>query len=447
MSLGKPTSPRRGRADSITNVYTAGFSTWKRGHRVGGFGIVTEGAIRTTSADRLPDETTQCLRTTRLVAVYMAVQALPITGRICIHTSCANLIEDLTTRLATLEDQAWSSHKQGHILEALVSLLRRRSGYITLRETNRNKMVTAEHRAHALAKEATDKPRPGLAYIAPRIGTRLPGARLAALSQSDLYRLILLQKRPDIISRRATESILHGTREAVRRRSGQLPTKEEVWLSLRTRSIQSKKMKAFLWKAMHGAAPCGEMWSKIPGHETKAECRHCDETESMEHIMERCKGNGQKWAWKLTAKALRRRGIDNPPTNMYDALGCAIPGYKEVADTEGVERQDEGKNRLYTKLVAATTYLIWTTRCIWQIEKDGEAEHAVSKTEMENRWLKMVNDLLITDIVATDKRKYGLRSIPEELVEKTWVNVVNDNRKLQESLTGHWSSGVLVGID
>ncbi|KAH6914278.1 hypothetical protein BKA70DRAFT_1095182 [Coprinopsis sp. MPI-PUGE-AT-0042] len=448
MTIGQPRNTRRATLHQLTEVYTEGFSAWEQGIQVGSYGVVIEGEAQSTEADRLPDGVKQCLKTARLVAMYAAVKALPGTERVRIHTRCANLVADLTTRLNRLEDLAWSTHEQGSIMEALVSLLRRRKGYTTFAITDKSKMTSAGHKAHALAKESVEKPRPGLMYIAPRDSTRLPGARLAALTQSDFYRLILRQKRPKMARRDATDRTMAKTKEAVRRRTGRTPSTEEVWLSLRTKSIQTKKTRAFLWKGLHGAVPCGGMWLKIPGHEPKAECTFCNETESIEHVLERCKGNGQKWAWELTAKALRRRGIKDPPTGVPDILGCALPRYlEETSNLEGPERPDEGRNRLYTKLVAETAYLIWTTRCMWQIEHEGKAEKIIGKREMRNRWLKMVNDLLVTDIIATNKSKYKLRSIPEELAEKTWTDVVEDNGKLVESLKGHWSSGVLVGIN
>ncbi|KAH6904211.1 hypothetical protein BKA70DRAFT_1154347 [Coprinopsis sp. MPI-PUGE-AT-0042] len=375
-----------------------------------------------------------------MVAVSDALRLATGSNRLQIHTSSRSLIDNLTKKVGHSEDRAWTTHKHGEMLEALVSRLRRRDGYTTFKLTDKKQPTEEMKRAIRLAEEAENEPETNTQITLYTLSC-IRGARLEALSQADMYKLILSRRRPGLNPRRHTAQNMEATRENVRVRTGKKPDLESVWTSYKTKAVQSKKAKALLWKIMHGALPVGEMWNRGGGNEEKATCPMCRTIESTEHIFLKCKGNGQAIVWKEARDLLRKAEINLPQEiDVPTILGSAMSDLQ----TEG--RPDAGRNRLYTKTIIESMYLIWVMRCKWKIGDKGDEQKAISAPEARNRWKAMMNKALLTEVVSTSRKRYGNKALDKETVLETWQRVVIDADALRREIDSGWSTGVVVGI-
>lgn len=86
-----------------------------------------------------------------------------------------------------------------------------------------------------------------------------------------------------------------------------------------------------------------------------------------------------------------------------------------------------------------SAYLIWVLRCERVIGNDGSA---TPNAEVQNRWCKMINDLLRMDCCMTNKR-YESKALPKGLILQTWRGVLKDEGNLPKDWTN--TNGVLVG--
>ncbi|KAH6908352.1 hypothetical protein BKA70DRAFT_1103783 [Coprinopsis sp. MPI-PUGE-AT-0042] len=295
-------------------------------------------------------------------------------------------------------------------------------------------------RAIELAAEATDGGDTNLKFD-PYAPSQIKGARLEALSQSDIYRLILAERRKKAKPRRHTSKNMEETQEEVKRRLGTRPNPEKIWESYKTKAIHSRKAKALLWKMMHGALPIGEIWTRGRGHEEKAICPLCRTMETADHLFAKCRSNGQDTIWKEARNLLRKADMDLPrEMDIPTILGSAITDFKTG------ERQDTGKNNLYTKIVMESTYLIWILRCKWKIGDKGNPRNIITPPEARNRWRAMINASLATELIATNKKRYGNKALDKHKVLETWKRVVTDDEALERAIDRSWSNGVVVGI-
>ncbi|KAJ7772612.1 hypothetical protein DFH07DRAFT_733969, partial [Mycena maculata] len=90
---------------------------------------------------------------------------------------------------------------------------------------------------------------------------------------------------------------------------------------------------------------------------------------------------------------------------------------------------------VYSKSV----FLIWSLCNARDIGNKGE----LSKREIRNHWLKIMNNCIALDYVLTDSDKYGHRGLKKTIIWKTWAKVLRDEDRLPED----WmrETGVLVG--
>ncbi|KAJ7722913.1 hypothetical protein B0H14DRAFT_3098393 [Mycena olivaceomarginata] len=222
--------------------------------------------------------------------------------------------------------------------------------------------------------------------------------RLAKGSQRTFYRHIkALRKSPE---RMKTTIMLDRTRHAAALLAGRSPTDGEIWSSLQHRDI-TRTTRAFMWRCMHQAYKVGEYWRNIPTFEHWAECRHC-----------------HQW----------------PNISIGSILACR---FANIVDAAG--RQDRGANRLFRVLISETAHLIWKLRCLRVIERGSDPAKYFSEAEIHNRWLACINARLRSDIILTDRNKFGNRALNFKEVLNTWKGVI-----VQSQRSGQ--SRVLVGI-
>ncbi|KAG6831960.1 hypothetical protein H0H93_013624, partial [Arthromyces matolae] len=176
-----------------------------------------------------------------------------------------------------------------------------------------------------------------------------------------------------------------------------------------------------------------------PDIQERAICKHCDELETMDHILTKCSATGQEEIWRQV-KALwekKLRGTWYHPV-LGTILGATLANFS-FKDERG--KTIKGASRLYKLLMIESAYLIWTLRCERVIQKDNENFTSI---EVLNRWTRTINDRLSLDMGLTSPN-FGKKAMRKNKVHETWSGVLENEGNLPEDWIG--STGVLVGID
>ncbi|KAJ6554399.1 hypothetical protein B0H19DRAFT_857027, partial [Mycena capillaripes] len=207
----------------------------------------------------------------------------------------------MTRDLEKRENTGWIGTPNSAPMRTLAAALKKRKAKTLFSSKGRAEGIenaTSLARA-ALLKEETD---PFYLHISPR--ERLAGAKLSSMTQSISYKGI--KELNDPVSRKATEENVKRIQEALKENFGNLPKPSAIWASIRQKDI-SWNVRNFLWRSMHGAHRLGKYWTHIPECEERANCTHCGELESLEHILFECQSPGQSQIWALAEELWQKK--------------------------------------------------------------------------------------------------------------------------------------------
>jgi hypothetical protein len=166
----------------------------------------------------------------------------------------------------------------------------------------------------------------------------------------------------------------------------------------------------------------------------------CDTTETMEHILTRCREPPIQMIWTLTEQSWPREHLEWPTITLGLILGCGWINKNDNERQEGENRrwqwEQKGASRLATILISEAAHLIWVLRCKRVIR---DRQH--SDNEISTRWRNTINTRLTSDkIIAT---KIKCKNKFTNLVVNTWKPLLTKDRPLPHNwITNH---EVLVG--
>jgi hypothetical protein len=242
------------------------------------------------------------------------------------------------------------------------------------------------------------------------------GAKLITLTQAIAYRGI--KETNKVPTRRTTMGNLQKTRIAIQEYTNTLETDESIWLSIRKPEIQTK-IRQFLYKTMHGTQKIGKFWSSIPMLAHHEHCQTCGMTETMEHILTKCKEPLARIIWPLVERAWPNNQLDWPRISIGIILGCGRIKKHENHDQDNQnenalsQQKHQGAARLATILISEAAHLIWVLRCERVIH---ERHH--SDNEITTRWKNIINTRLVSDKIIATKIKHENKFT--NLVKNTW---------------------------
>ena len=381
--------------------------------------------------------TSQTKETAECQAFLQALTLVPSEAKLTIRLASPYVKGILTKSLQRLEDRGWIATPNREILQTIVASLRARNNHTVIERVQEKETII---RLTELAKAGLtlDNEDEELDLIAPET-FQLTGLRLSEVTQSMLYQGILETRKR--APRNITSYNLGITRACVEELTGKSPTDEKIWESLKSKDFPCR-IRAFLWKAMHGAYKCGKYWANIPTCEHRGTCHACDGVEdSMEHILTECRASGQEEVWKAAEELWALRGLPWVQPRFGTILGCNLANFH----SERSNRKLPGANRLYAILISESAHLIWRTRCKWKITNEAALDRLPPAQEMRDTWVKNINRRLQLERLMTDNIKYGKKALKATLVEKTWWGVLRDQESLQEDWLKK-GTGVLVGI-
>ncbi|KIK47102.1 hypothetical protein CY34DRAFT_766822 [Suillus luteus UH-Slu-Lm8-n1] len=214
----------------------------------------------------------------------------------------------------------------------------------------------------------------------------LQGAKLSSITQALAYKGI--REHIPFTPRRKTTSNLDITRFAIQDMSKQLETDTSIWTGCRNKDL-SKKVRQFVYKAMHGVYRIGEYWTNIPTYEHRARCTHCNaDNESMEHILIDCPQNVNSIIWSLAKDTWPMKYGAWPQISLGTILGCGNISLTQsrqnneqlnnAPDDHPNKQLQKGASHLLKILISESAYLIWVTRCEKTIAGTDYAPQTIS---------------------------------------------------------------------
>ncbi|KAJ7325763.1 hypothetical protein DFH08DRAFT_711140 [Mycena albidolilacea] len=159
----------------------------------------------------------------------------------------------------------------------------------------------------------------------------------------------------------------------------------------------------------------------------------------MEHSLVECDAPGREQLWNLAKSHWEKKGYEWPEVSIGSILACS---FSEAKSANG--KKERGADQLYRILISETAHQIWKLRCIRVIEHGSDPLRYFSEAEIHNKWLATINSRLRSDIILTDRKKFGNRAMNFKVVCNTWNGVLQDDENLTGTKIGQ--SRVLVGI-
>ncbi|KAN0085904.1 hypothetical protein V8E55_007038 [Tylopilus felleus] len=263
------------------------------------------------------------------------------------------------------------------------------------------------------------------------------GIRVVTATQRLLYRGIQQGRKHKTHSRRTVISLAR-TKYAVYDITGQTPTSDQIWRSVRDRDLP-KPIRSFLWKCLHEGYKIGEYWERITNMEIRSKCHLCGELENMEHILLNCQESiATRIIWELARELWLHCEREWPEISYGTILGCNLLTFRSKS------KISYGKSCLFTILVSESANLVWKLRCECIFKMHGDHTKFHSTEEIRNKWIFTINSRLKFDQLYTNRSIFGKKAIPIKTVLQTWSGTLLEEENLQDD----WSqqSGVLVGI-
>ncbi|OJT15040.1 Ribonuclease H1, partial [Trametes pubescens] len=287
---------------------------------VAGSGVWFGAGDERNEGARVPYEG-QSNQTGEIYAVILAGQKVPPFVPLHVVSDSKYVVDGLTTNLRSWEDKGWIGVANAELFRDAAAGMRARSAVTTFRWVKGHSKVLGNEEADKLARVGTEKRMPFRPRGLPLFKYMRNGAALASMTQSLAYQGVKLAMGTAV--RKATKRNLMLTAVAIKEACGRTPTEGRVWEGLRKDPV-SRKVRDFLWKAIHGAHRIGQYWEHIPGYEERGACASCGGREDMSHILTECSAPGQSLIWKVVRDLFRRKMINMPMPSLGLMLGAHI---------------------------------------------------------------------------------------------------------------------------
>ncbi|KAI9070087.1 RnaseH-domain-containing protein [Trametes sanguinea] len=372
-----------------------------------------------------------------MYAIAVAHRAVPPFDALHVVSDSKYVVDGLTVHAPKWEQRGWVGVKNSAVIRDVLALLRSRSAPVTFRWVKGHSGVVGNEGADVLAGAGAALDPPHLPMFLPAPRRYLSsGMALRYATQSLLYRGIREHSLLD--DRRATVTNLMMATAALTSFNGRAPLPEILWGALR-RDPVDRKVRDYLWKALHSAHRVGKFWTHISGFESRALCGICGSTESMEHILQDCAALETSRVWKLAKVFLAQRNVVIPPLPSFGLYLGAAAAVHEGRDGTVVP----GATRLLRLVLTEAAYLVWRLRCTRVIEWSEEPGRSHAVSAVDNMWYARLNQRLRTDQLAALAPYSKSTRVTEHLVLQTWGGTIHGERDLGE----HWVErpGVLVG--
>jgi len=221
-----------------------------------------------------------------VVVIIAVVNATPPFQPLAISTDSKYVINGLTTHLGQWENQGWIGIKNAPLFKKVSHLLRLHTAPTTFKWVKGHNGNKGNEGSDKLVKEGANKDKEDHINLTISDEFNVQGPKLNTLTQAIAYRGIKESRKTP--TRQTTKENLQKTCDAIHKYTGSLEMDKTIWLSIRKQEIQTK-IRQFLFKTMHGTQKIGKFWTTIATLTHREQCRACDTTKTMEHILTRCR--------------------------------------------------------------------------------------------------------------------------------------------------------------
>ncbi|KAE9401682.1 hypothetical protein BT96DRAFT_817590 [Gymnopus androsaceus JB14] len=362
------------------------------------------------AAIAVPKDERQSAPTAAAIAVLYAILNAPTNKPLrCIITN-EQVLKNITEQLTGWNDRGFHNVKDARVYKALLSHLRAHGAPTIFCKVDKKGNLDAYRGSMSLAEQAS-----------------------LGIDQSLAYKTIKGQNKAK--PRPATEHTIGKVQHDLHVESHVTPMAEHLWKSIRDPELP-QRIRDFLWKSMHDAHRVGRFWKHIPECEERMMCAHCNEVESLEHILLECDRPWRRLIWEM-AKSLWPKTPDHgswKEPNLGIILGTNLLEFK---DAKG--KSAPGIKRLYKILITESAHLIWKLHCEAVIDHENED---VPDKETYNRLCQVLSQRLARDQSLTYKPRWKTSAKPRVL--QMWNPIIKDPQKLPLDWIGE--ARVLVGI-
>ena len=187
---------------------------------------------------------------------------------------------------------------------------------------------------------------------------KLQGARLAIMTQKLTHGWTQLKELKPI-TRKGQEN-LKDTMDALEESGSPRPTEQKLWKDLKY-SKRRNNIGDWFWKLIHGRLRSGAYWKNVPGYKERVYCKHCQNLETMDHILFSCTIEGREQIWEMAEKLYELSMKKN------NRLSWTVPSKALLRGLSSLKlRNTNGKyNKQATeryKLIVSETAWLWKCR-------------------------------------------------------------------------------------
>jgi ribonuclease HI/exonuclease III len=286
-----------------------------------------------------------------LCAIIEAVrinQNRPLT----ILTDSKNTVLTITTRVDEIEDKDFYNTANAAEWKILLALLRQRQNTTSFQWVEGHNGIEGNEQADQLANEGREN---GPVMILPDIPIKwhYDGARLQALTQKDVYRMLVKTTSKSVTERPKVKENIKNIKDRLMAVSGILPTDKSIWKNIH-HSPSKKRKGDFLWKLITGTLRTGEYFRQMNDSEHRELCKHCNLLESATHLLLDC--TRAKSLWNSIADTWNNDYNDDP------WLMPDLPLIMGLGSLRSVNTISKPLIYLYKQYVMAAVWVIWKSR-------------------------------------------------------------------------------------
>ncbi|XP_006463112.1 hypothetical protein AGABI2DRAFT_51550, partial [Agaricus bisporus var. bisporus H97] len=364
---------------------------------------------------------TQTVFAAELYAVKVSLESSNNYEKIIISSTSKRLVKALSSDFKSWEDKGWVDAPNSTQVKQVINRLRLRKAptLLELLENPSHEMSAARtlaQRGCNLQHNAESDPPPNEEY-------HPEGAKLQAVTQAIAYKLLLDGRTAP--ENKTSKASIQRIQKDIKEKRKYAPVNRKIWHQLKRSKNCLRKHKEFLYKAIKGTYYVGKKWEHTGADHLRdrALCRVCQTEESMEHILTKCRAQGQQTVWRLAGELWTKKFRDWRTPNVGEILGI-------TSITEKDERgaPDIGKTRLYHILISECAYLIWNLRCERVIQHgDSSDQWNHTDTQIKNRLSHRLNTRFRLDCILTNSRKFNRKAIRESLVTATWSGILTND--------------------
>ena len=326
-----------------------------------------------------------------------------------IITKDIKLIKWIGEGITKAEDKNWIEQEESEIWKSVLNELRQRNEKTKIRtpknkeEENEMKKMKEEIRKKIMIKTIEIKTKRNRRYLQ-------EGAKLEKMTQNIAYKLAL-RKNKEKPGGAETWRRIKNIKETLTEKWNIKITEEQIWKGIE--QVENPQIRDFIWKIIHNRIKCGKFFRFIPNWQEKEFCK-CGKSETIEHILIKCKKSGQESLWKKvkeTWEKLTEMEWKQPTLETIMGIGSI-----KIRNKKDIEKSMKISD-IYRKLITTAIWTIWKNRN----DRVFNDKEETAKKQID-RWKEQMENEIKIEYNELNEIEYKKREEKEENFKKKWIN-------------------------